>query len=182
MTRLHADGRADIAYDDGDEEEGVDPKWIKDRIEDCHPARAAAAQAATVGTVVAPTAQAVAAGEASVPSSAIQVGLVPAAPPRRAPLAAEAEGLRLHLSSNNTTGYKGVFRQSKSHRFEAKRRVGKSRVALGTFDTAVEAAVAYARAAAAPADSSWSSGGSSGAEPSTSAAEFEVGCAGVRPG
>ena len=53
MTRLHADGRADIAYDDGDEEEGVDPKWIKDRIEDCHPARAA--QAATVGTVVAPT-------------------------------------------------------------------------------------------------------------------------------
>ncbi|EOD16372.1 hypothetical protein EMIHUDRAFT_451545 [Emiliania huxleyi CCMP1516] len=105
-------------------EEGVDPKWIKDRIEDCHPARAA--QAATVGTVVAPTAQAVAAGEASVPSSAIQVGPVPAAPPRRAPLAAEAEGLRLHLSSNNTTGYKGVFRQSKSHRFEAKRRVGKS--------------------------------------------------------
>jgi len=30
VTKLYADGRVDIMYDDGDEEEGVDPKWIKD--------------------------------------------------------------------------------------------------------------------------------------------------------
>ena len=58
--------------------------------------------------------------------------------------AAEAEGLRLHLSSNST-GYRGVFKQS-SGRFHARRRVDGRNVSVGTFDTAVEAAVAYARA------------------------------------
>ena len=95
-------------------------------------------------------------------------------------VAEEAEGLRLHLSSSNATGYKGVYRLH--GRFHVQHYVDGRCDGLGCFDTAVEAAVAYARAAAAPADSSWSSGGSSGAEPSTSAAEFEVGRAGVRPG
>ncbi|EOD23504.1 hypothetical protein EMIHUDRAFT_123683, partial [Emiliania huxleyi CCMP1516] len=84
------------------------------------------------------------------PSAAVQVGLVPTAPPRRAPLAAEAEGLRLHLSSrSNNTGYKGVYKDGS--RFKARDRVDGRRgrvdgktVSLGTFDTAVEAAVAYA--------------------------------------
>ena len=58
-----------------------------------------------------------------------------------APLATEAEGLRLHLSSNSITGYKGVFNQA-SGRFIATRK----HKYLGAFDTAVEAAVAYARA------------------------------------
>ena len=59
---------------------------------------------------------------------------------------AEAEGLQLHLSSKNTsTGYKGVARHH-SGRFEARRSVNGRNVHLGLFDTAVEAAVAYAQA------------------------------------
>ena len=76
----------------------------------------------------------------------------PAQPPPA--VAAEEEGLHLHFSSNNATGYKGVFKQA-SGRFKSQRMVDGKEVRLGTFDTAVEAAVAYARAvaeeAAAPA-------------------------------
>ncbi|EOD04081.1 hypothetical protein EMIHUDRAFT_466286 [Emiliania huxleyi CCMP1516] len=61
------------------------------------------------------------------------------------PLATEAEGLRLHLSSSNVTGYMGVTEPS-SGRFRAQHRAGGRQVSLGTFATAVEAAVAYARA------------------------------------
>ncbi|EOD34401.1 hypothetical protein EMIHUDRAFT_98774, partial [Emiliania huxleyi CCMP1516] len=61
-----------------------------------------------------------------------------------APLVTEAEGLRLHLSSSNATGYKGVYEHS--GRFKAQRRVGGRLGSIGKFDTAVEAAVAYARA------------------------------------
>ncbi|EOD20879.1 hypothetical protein EMIHUDRAFT_117407 [Emiliania huxleyi CCMP1516] len=60
-----------------------------------------------------------------------------------AEVVAEAEGLRLHLSSNNSTGYKRVSKQA-SGRFKAQRQ---GYVTIGTFDTAVEAAVAYAKAA-----------------------------------
>ena len=100
-----------------------------------------------------------------------------------APLAVEAEGLRLHLSSKNSTGYLGVFHHG--GRFEARRTVDGKEVYIGLFDTAVEAAVAYVRAVgeyqpptvAAEAeglrlhlsDSSRPSGGSSAAEPSPSA-------------
>ena len=59
---------------------------------------------------------------------------------------AEAEGLHLHLSSSNSTGYKNVFKEP-SGRFEANHRVEGRNVGLGIFDTAVEAAVAYARTA-----------------------------------
>ncbi|EOD04451.1 hypothetical protein EMIHUDRAFT_443034 [Emiliania huxleyi CCMP1516] len=65
-------------------------------------------------------------------------------------VAAEAEGLRLHLSSCSFTGYKGVrkdVRKERPGRFEAYlARVDGRQVGLGTFGTAVEAAVAYARA------------------------------------
>ncbi|EOD06405.1 hypothetical protein EMIHUDRAFT_219295 [Emiliania huxleyi CCMP1516] len=54
-------------------------------------------------------------------------------------VATEAEGLRLHLSSNNATGYKGVWRHP-SGRFVAQRKVGGRYVYFGLFDTAVEAA------------------------------------------
>ena len=60
----------------------------------------------------------------------------------------EAEGLRLHLSSSSGTGYRNVARKP-SGRFGSQiYRHGKHH-SLGVFDTAVEAAVAYARAAAA---------------------------------
>ena len=58
---------------------------------------------------------------------------------------AEAEGLRLHLSSSSATGYKGV-REHLSGRFEVRYTANGRPVTLGCFDTAVEAAVAYARA------------------------------------
>ena len=65
-------------------------------------------------------------------------------------VAAEAEGLRLHLSSCSFTGYKGVrkdVRKERPGRFEAYlARLDGRQVGLGTFGTAVEAAVAYARA------------------------------------
>ena len=60
----------------------------------------------------------------------------------------EAEGYKLHLAtrSNNKTGYKGVKEQN--GRFYAERWIDGKQVHLGTYDTAVEAAVAYARHAA----------------------------------
>ena len=62
----------------------------------------------------------------------------------RVGVVAEAEGLRLHLSSNST-GYRGVYKVN--GRFQAVQMGGK-KVSLGCFGTAVEAAVAYARAQA----------------------------------
>ena len=57
----------------------------------------------------------------------------------------EAEGLRLHLSGSNATGYLGV-RKLPSGRFQARREGGGGRqVPIGNFDTALEAAGAYAR-------------------------------------
>ena len=55
---------------------------------------------------------------------------------------AKAEGLYLHLSSNSTTGYKGVTPQG--NRFYARATKGQQK-SLGTFGTALEAAVAYAQ-------------------------------------
>ena len=65
-------------------------------------------------------------------------------PPAPPAVATEAESLRLHFSSNNSTGYKGV--REHSGRFQAKHRVDGKQFCLGTFGSAVEAAVAYARA------------------------------------
>mmetsp|Transcript_37865 Transcript_37865/g.122423 ORF Transcript_37865/g.122423 Transcript_37865/m.122423 type:complete len:366 (+) Transcript_37865:1182-2279(+) len=58
---------------------------------------------------------------------------------------AEAEGLRLHLSSRCSTGYAGVSKSTHcTGRFHARHKVGGR--SLGSFGSAVEAAVAYARA------------------------------------
>ena len=62
-------------------------------------------------------------------------------------LLAEAEGLKLHFSSGSTTGYKGVRKHTQQvGRFEACRYAGSRTIYIGVFDSAVEAAVAYARA------------------------------------
>ena len=53
----------------------------------------------------------------------------------------EAEGLRLHLSDTNASGYKGVDKKE-SGRFHAQLSRDGKQEQLGTFDTAVEAAVA----------------------------------------
>ncbi|EOD35263.1 hypothetical protein EMIHUDRAFT_227571, partial [Emiliania huxleyi CCMP1516] len=63
------------------------------------------------------------------------------------PVQAVAEGLQLHLSSSSRTGYTGVSIHRASRRFHAFRREGCKSVYIGTYCTAVEAAVAYARAA-----------------------------------
>ena len=60
-------------------------------------------------------------------------------------LPTEAEGFALHMSDRSGTGYRGV-KTTTSGKFEA--RYGNKSEHLGTFDTAVEAAVAYARYAA----------------------------------
>lgn len=57
---------------------------------------------------------------------------------------AEAQSLRLHLSSKSSTGYKGVVNDH--NRFRAQIQHGGPYAHLGYFDTAVEAAIAYARA------------------------------------
>lgn len=57
----------------------------------------------------------------------------------------EAEGLRLHLSSVNETGYTGVFPAVSGKAFEAVASEFGTKRSLGEFATAVEAAVAYAR-------------------------------------
>ena len=54
-------------------------------------------------------------------------------------------GLRLHLSSSSSTGYKGVRKES-LWPLPGAAQGGRKEVYLGSFDTAVEAAVAYARA------------------------------------
>jgi len=61
-----------------------------------------------------------------------------------APVVEEAEGLRLHLSNSNSTGYRGVRMQR--GRFNARHMLDGTCLYLGSFGTAVEAAVAYARA------------------------------------
>ena len=61
-------------------------------------------------------------------------------------LVAEAEGLKLHLSSRSSTGYKGVRKHTQAGRFVACRYAGSRTIYIGVFDSAVEAAVAYARA------------------------------------
>ena len=69
---------------------------------------------------------------------------------REAAPVAEVEGVRLHLSSRSSSGYKGVFKHG-SGRFQVQRRDKDGRqLYLGLFDTVVEAAVAYARAVGRP--------------------------------
>ena len=54
----------------------------------------------------------------------------------------EADGIKLHMSDNQT-GYRGVYQCGQ--RFHVRAQRDRRQQRLGTFDTAVEAAVAYAR-------------------------------------
>lgn len=51
------------------------------------------------------------------------------------------------LMANNTSGYRGVTWSKKKHRWKAQITVNKKRIALGHFDTAESAFMAYAKAA-----------------------------------
>jgi hypothetical protein len=67
----------------------------------------------------------------------------------RPPVVTEAEGLRLHLSATSPSGYRGVS-QSRGGTYTARYIRGNPSIQgntsyLGTFDTAIDAAVAYAR-------------------------------------
>jgi hypothetical protein len=62
----------------------------------------------------------------------------------------EAEGLRLHLSATNRSGYTGVYQVARGGTYTARYVRGNPNIQgnqsiLGTFDTAIDAAVAYAR-------------------------------------
>ena len=50
------------------------------------------------------------------------------------------------MSSGSSTGYKGVRKHTQAGRFVACRYAGSRTIYIGVFDSAVEAAVAYARA------------------------------------
>ena len=66
-------------------------------------------------------------------------------PPSSA-LVTEAEGHKLHLSSKSNTGYLGVtHKANKGGRYEVRGTNLGSKAYIGTFDTAVEGAVAYAK-------------------------------------
>ena len=75
-----------------------------------------------------------------------------------AELVTEAEGLQLHLSSKSKTGYLGV-RIPSSGRFVAAYSHGTQKTWVGTFDTALEAAVAYARHVKAVSEEAVAGGG-----------------------
>ena len=72
----------------------------------------------------------------------------------RPAVATEAEGLRLHLSAHNKSGYTGVYHAARSGTYAARYIRGNPNIRgnvtnLGAFDTAIDAAVAYARFAEA---------------------------------
>ena len=99
-------------------------------------------------------------------------------PPAPPTVAAEAEGLRLHLSSSNPSGYKGVVKLP-SGGFKAQHRVDGRKVHVGSFDTAVEAAVAYARAVGEPPERGSSSSAAAAATASSSGAGSSASAAGA---
>ena len=76
---------------------------------------------------------------------AVEVAVATAAAVKE-PVRESHEGLKLHLRSRSPTGYRGVRKERLRYRAEVWSR-GKHRN-LGTFGSAVDAAVAYARAAA----------------------------------
>ena len=88
VATVHADGRIDVQYDDGDTEERKDPTRVTE-------------------------------------------------------LVTEAEGLRLHLSNQSATGYRGVLLVAGG--FKAQVHENETTRHLGSFATAVEAAICYAR-------------------------------------
>jgi len=98
----------------------------------------------------------------------LEEGAAAAAAAAEAPLAEEAKGLRLHLSSSSSTGYKGVY--SRDGRFHAQHSVGGRKVTIGRFDTAVEAAVAYARSVGEAPEAGSPAGHASAALPGEAAA------------
>ena len=57
----------------------------------------------------------------------------------------ECDVLQLHLSATNPTGYKGVYVKRGTGRFEAKVCLHGQLHHIGNFDTALQAAEAYAR-------------------------------------
>ena len=104
--------------------------------------------------------------------TAVQAAVAYARAIGTAPAVAEAaEGVRLHLSSSNATGYRGVHK-ARNGRYEAKRKKEGRFVYLGLFDTAVEAAVAHARAVA-ETDEAAEASPADGAIPSASGGDGE---------
>ena len=90
-------------------------------------------------------AAAAAAAEAEVEVEAEAVEEAEAEEAEERELVTEAEGFKLHLSSEGATGYLGVKLDRRSGRYQAHGKFQGSNCRLGTYDTAVQAAVAVAR-------------------------------------
>ena len=60
-------------------------------------------------------------------------------------LEAQRQGLRLHLSARSSTGYRSVSWDRIKRKFQAQITVRKQQRTIGMFNTAVQAAIAFAR-------------------------------------
>ena len=60
-------------------------------------------------------------------------------------LVTHAEGFKLHLSKQSSTGYQGVYSSGREGRFIAMTTHTSNNKSLGSYGSAIEAAVAYAR-------------------------------------
>jgi len=78
--------------------------------------------------------------------------MAPLSRTRRGPQASERFVLISAVYKNSTTGYKNVTYNRSKKKFEAKVNAGGKRVHLGLFETAEEAAIAYARSEYGRAD------------------------------
>ena len=109
-----------------------------------------------IDSLIAPMGEEVPLADSVVAVEAVEVAAALAPEPQQPAVATAAavkepvreshEGVKLHLSSRSPTGYRGVRKERLRYRAEVWSR-GKHRN-LGTFGSAVDAAVAYARAAA----------------------------------
>ena len=102
---------------------------------------------------------------------------------KEAKAAAEAEGISLHLSNKNATGYAGVWK-TRHHNFRASAYDPQSQKMVsihGSFSTAVGAAIAYARYCKAvgrskPATAGAEGGATEEEDPAPEGARIEVWC------
>lgn len=76
----------------------------------------------------------------------------------------EVDGLKLYLSERSSTGYTGVARSTNGKTYEARSGANGCSTKLGTFDTAVEGAIAYARHRQSLTNEEGEEGGEGGGE------------------
>ena len=124
IARVGDDGEYDLAYDDGDFEERVQVRYVKYAKLQPRPP--------TPPTPPTP------------PVKEEEEIAVQEASPTEEALPTEAEGYKLHMSTKSSTGYKGV--SFANYNGVGRYKAHHANLYLNSFETAVEAAVCYAKA------------------------------------